>query len=133
MLDRSHQWVSVLVYVGATSLGPSGRVGSVRVRMIVIGLCGHGSSGARGISIGFSVGLLPWLNQSRIWNWSQLAARALQAVAAMSSSRTMTVRLISRGLGVTRSAPASGKVWARGTLRPNREPAMPMAGFSRSL
>ena len=133
MLDRSHQWVSVLVYVGGRSVGPSGVVGSGRVRGIVIGFDGQASSGARGISIGFSLGLLPWLNQSRIWNWSQLAARALQDVAGISSSLVMTARLISRGLGVRRSGPPSGNVFSMATLRPNRDPAMPMAGFSRSL
>src|SRR3954453_136171 len=128
MLERSHQWVSVLVYVGGRSLGPAGRVGSVRVRIIRSGFVVHGSPGSRGISIGLSVGLLPWLNQSRIMNWSQLAARAFTAVAGTNSFRVITARLTSRGLGVSRSAPAGGNVCSIATLRPNRDPAIPMGG-----
>src|SRR5918992_966716 len=135
MLERSHQWVSVLVYVGGRSLGPGGRVGSGRVRMIVMGLpsAGQGSSGSRGISMGLSVGLFPWLNQSRIMNCSQLAARALAASASISFVRVITLRLISRGPGVTMVGGGSGNVYSIGTLRPNRDSAIPIRGDSRSL
>ncbi len=110
-----------------------GWVGSGRVRGMTIGLLGQGSSARSGISIGLSVGLLPWLNQSRIMNWSQLATSALAPVAGWSLVLVMSVRLTSRGLGVRRAGSASGNVFSRGTLRPNLEPAMPMVGFSRSL
>lgn len=113
-------------------LSPGGRVGSARTRMIDMGFSGHGSSWASGISMGFSVGLFPWLNQSRIMNWSQLAASALHDVAALNSLRVITARLTSRGLGLSRLA-VSGNDFSIGTLRPKRDPAIPMGGASSSL
>lgn len=133
MLDPSHQGVSRLAKVGGSSLGSDGRVGSGRVRMTCNGLAGHGSSGSSGTSQGLSCGLGPWLNQSRIMNCSHDAARALAAVAGLNSSRVIRARLTRRGLGSNISNAGSGKVSSIGTLRPNREPALPIAGWSRSL
>jgi hypothetical protein len=99
--------------------------------MISMGGWGQGSSSASGICQGLSVGLRPWLNQSRIIHWSQAATSALTEVAGTSSWRVSRARLTSRGLG-SRGL-GSGKVCSIGMLRPKREPAMPMAGCSRSL
>ena len=98
-----------------------------------MGLLGQGSSARSGIWMGLSVGLLPWLNQSRIMNCSQLATRALAPVAGWNLVLVISVRLTSRGFGVRSAGSASGKVFSRGTLRPNRDPAMPIVGCSRSL
>jgi hypothetical protein len=77
------------------------------------------------------VGLRPWLNQSRIIHCSHAATSALTDVAGTNSCRVSRARLTSRGLGS--SGLGSGKVCSMGTLRPKRDPAMPMAGCSRSL
>lgn len=77
---------------------------------------------------------MPWLNQSRVSNCSQAAAITLSVVAGIiCGPRASSVRLTTRGLGVMTRLPSSGSVNVKGTLRPNRVPAIPMAGADRSL
>ena len=122
----------MFVWVGGW-LPPGAAVGSGRVRITRIGRSGHGSSSVSGTSHGFSRGPFPWLNQSLIMNCSHVATSALTEVAGMSSSRVSKARLTSRGLGCISRGSGSGSTCASGTFRPNRDPAMPMRGWLRSL
>lgn len=114
-------------------LPPGGAVGSERVRITCIGRTGHGSSSVTGISQGLSLGPVPWLNQSRIMNCSHAATSALTEVAGMSSVRVNSARLTSRGLGCIIRGSGSGSAYSSGTFRPNRDPAIPIRGWLRSL
>ena len=119
--------------VGGSSAADAGRVGSSIVRMMRIGSSGQSSSGASCTSQGLSVGLFPWLNQSRIMNCSHAATRALTDVASMRLSRVIRARLTSRGLGRSLSSRESRTMRVSGMLRPKRVPAAPIRGSSRSL
>ena len=66
-------------------------------------------------------------------NWSQAPASRLSVVAGLNSSRVISVWLTMRGFGERISGIGSGNVMSIGALRPNRVPALPIAGFSRSL
>ena len=109
-----------------------GAVGSSGVRSTVNGGCGQSSSAASGRIHGLSLGLVPCRNQSWIMNCSQAAISALPAVAGMISSRVISRRLTSRGFGSSIRS-LSGQVSDSATLRPNRVPAMPISGWSRSF
>jgi hypothetical protein len=108
------------------------RVQSSGVRRMRIGLSSHGSSSARGTSQGLSLGLLPWLSQSRSMNCIHEAASRLSDSAGMKVLRVKSSRLTVRGLGCM-SRSESGYVRSIGTLRPNRVLALPIRGFPRSL
>src|SRR5215218_5206092 len=95
--------------------------------------CGQGSSSFKSSSHGFSFSLLPWLSQSRIMNCSHAAASKLSVVAGWNSWRVRSSRLTVRGFGLKSAQSFSGYVSSRGTLRPKRVTAPPIAGFSRSL
>ena len=75
---------------------------------------------------------VPWLIQSLTMNWIQVAASRFSEVAGRKVFRVISRRLTSRGLGV-RSVSVSGWAWTGLTLRPNRRPAAPIIGWSRSL
>jgi hypothetical protein len=98
--------------------------------------CDHGSSGSRSISQAPSgkggIGTT-WVAQSCTWNWIQAAASRFRPVAGTNSFRAISRLLIVRGLGLRMPGPASGRVSSSGTLRPNRRPALPIRGSSRSL
>ena len=98
-----------------------------------IGRSGHSSSSASLISHGSSVGLFPWLNQSRIMNCSHGATSAFTDVASIRCSRVISARLTSRGLGESFDARDSEGMALSGMLRPKRAPIIPIAGLSRSL
>ena len=98
-----------------------------------MGFSGQGSSGPRGSCQGLSFVLLPWENQSRIWNWSQAAARRLRVVAGVKVLRVRSSVETTRGLGVIRVEAGSWRLSAMGTLRPKRAPAEPIKGHLRSL
>ncbi len=66
-------------------------------------------------------------------NCSQDATSALTEVAGMSSVRVSSARLTSRGLGSIIRGSGSGSVYSSGTFRPNRDPAIPIRGWLRSL
>jgi hypothetical protein len=57
---------------------------------------------------GSSVGLFPWLNQSRIMNWSQAAASTLSVVAGAKVWRVISSRLTRRGFGSRIEGSGSG-------------------------
>lgn len=110
-----------------------GRVGSPGVRMIAIGVSDQGSSAASGTIPGLSVGLVPWLNQSRIMNCNQAVTSEFTVVAGMSSVRVSSWRLTSRGLGVSTSSSVASTIFASGMFLPKRDPARPIAGEAGSL
>jgi hypothetical protein len=120
------------MWVGGRPSSSGARVGSSCVRRMRMGFSGHGSSSARDTSQGSSFGLGPWLSQSRSINWIHAAASKLSDSAGWNLSRVRSSRLMVRGLG-RMSHWWSGCVWSIGTLRPNRVPALPIRGLSRSL
>ena len=65
-------------------------------------------------------------------NWIHAAAITLRIVAGWKVVRVSSSRLTCRGLGVSRLA-VSGNASLKGTLRPNRMPALPIRGHLRSL
>ena len=65
-------------------------------------------------------------------NWIHAAAITLRIVAGWKVVRVRSSRLTCRGLGVSRLA-VSGNASLKGTLRPNRMPALPIRGHFRSL
>jgi hypothetical protein len=66
-------------------------------------------------------------------NCSHAATSALTEVAGISLSLVSSARLTSRGLGCIICGSGSGSVYSSGTFRPNRDPAIPIRGWLRSL
>ena len=72
------------MYVGGNSSPSGGRVGSARrARDLASASSGHGSSSSSRIVQTLLASPRPWLNQSRIMNWSHGATSALTDVAGM--------------------------------------------------
>ena len=92
----------------------------------------HSSPGSSATTTDSSGELSPWLNQSWFWNWIQAAASTLSVVAGLKLSRTSSLVLTVRGLGVMSLGGSSGTVMPSGWLRPKRAPAMPIRGWAGS-
>src|SRR5262245_5449645 len=122
--EQSHQWLFKLAYAGGR-LDPCG-AGSGSVRGTRNDGSLHVSFGASGISANSVFDRL-CTNQSCTWNWIHDAASRLRMVAGVNSSRVISSRLTTRGLGVIRFA-VSGTTLSSGTLRPKRRPTEPIFG-----
>jgi len=114
---------------------PAGREGSGWMCGIRIGFSRlrQSSVGSSGISTSREVSPSPWLNQSRIMNCSHAAASVLMLSAGRNVVRVNSRRLTTRGLGSRSCSRVTGSTLSSGMLRPNRAPAMPIVGWSRSL
>jgi len=66
-------------------------------------------------------------------NWSQAAAIVFTDVAGWNVVRVSSRRLTVRGFGVRIWLSSGRPACSSATLRPNRDPAIPIRGWSRSL
>ena len=112
--------------------GSSGACGSRAVRGSRIGSVGQVSPGGRGTA-NVRCGSVPWLNQSRVWNCSHAPAITLSVVAGIIGPAGQQRRADQPRVRRHQPVAPLGLGVAPGTLRPNRVPAMPIAGHDRSL